>query len=84
MGTNYNVRREEPDMEQLQHNYDECKAELDEALQEDGQYSRRYQNAEYLCRIAERKLDAAQNRTKQREESNSRTAKEIVDRVMER
>jgi ElaB/YqjD/DUF883 family membrane-anchored ribosome-binding protein len=83
MPSNWNVQ-DESDIEKLQHTYDEWKAELDEALEEEGEYSRRYRNAEYLFRIAERRLETAQSRIKRREESQQRSAKEIVDDVMGR
>jgi len=71
-------------MEKLQHSYDEWEAEVDEALEEDGEYGRRYQNAMYLFKIAQRQLEAAQAAIKQREDDEKRTAKEIVDDLMRR
>ena len=83
MGSEWNVKHE-PDMEKLQHSYDEWKAEVDEALEEDGEYGRRYQNAMYLFKIAQRQLEVAQAAIKQREDDEKRTAKEIVDDLMRR
>jgi hypothetical protein len=84
MGSSWNVKREEPDMEKLQHSVDEWQEEADAALEEEpeGKYSRRYQNAEYLLRIARRRLEAAQAQIKKHEDDEKRTAKEIVDSVM--
>ncbi len=81
MGSNWNVKHE-PDMEKLQHTYDEWKAEADEALEQGGVYSRRYQNVMYLLRIAERRLEAAQRQIERGELDEKRTAKEIVDGLM--
>ncbi len=81
MGSEWNVKHE-PNMEKLQHTYDEWKAEADEALEENGVYSRRYQNVMYLLRIAERRLEAAQRQIERRELDEKRTAKEIVDGLM--
>ncbi len=78
MGSNWNVKHE-PDMDKLQHSYDEWKAEVDEALEEDGEYSRRYANAIYLFRITQRQLEAAQAAIKEREDDEKRTAKEVDD-----
>ena len=82
MGSSWNVKHE-PDMEKLQHSYDEWEAEVDEALEVDGEYSRRYGNAIYLFGVAQRQLEAAQAAIQQREDDEKRTAKEIVDRMME-
>ncbi len=83
MGSSWNVKHE-PDMEKLQHSHDEWKAEVDEALEEDGEYSRRYQNAVYLFRILERRLEAAQLREEKAAKQDKLTAKEIVDRMVDR
>jgi hypothetical protein len=83
MGSNWNVRRDD-DIEKLQHTYDEWKAETDEALEEEGDHSRRYLNATYFLRMAERRLEAAKYQIKRVEDSEKRSPKEIVDRVMER
>jgi hypothetical protein len=84
MGSNWNVQRAEPDMEKLQHSVDEWQDEANAALKEEegGKYSRRYLNAVYLLRIAQRKLEAAQAQAKQREDDEKRTAKEIVDSLI--
>ncbi len=47
-------------------------------------YSRRYQNVMYLLRIAERRLEAAQRKIERGELDEKRTAKEIVDRMVDR
>ena len=83
MGSEWNVKHE-PNMEKLQHTYDEWKAEADEALEEGGVYSRRYQNVMYLLRIAERRLEAAQLREEKAAKQDKLTAKEIVDRMVDR
>ncbi len=83
MGSEWNVKHE-PDMEKLQHNVDEWQEEADEALATEGEYGRRYQNAMYLLRIAERRLEAAQRQIERREVDEKRTAKEIVDDLMRR
>nr|MBA2599045.1 hypothetical protein [Actinomycetota bacterium] len=71
-------------MEKLQHTYDEWEAEVEEALEVDGEYSRRYGNAIYLFSVAQRQLEVAQAAMKRREDDEKRTAKEIVDDLMRR
>lgn len=85
MGSNWNVQREEPSIEELEEQVKNLRAQAAKALKsEGGKYSRDFRNADYLLRHAERQLESALSKEEQRAAKENLTPKEIVDRLMER
>lgn len=83
MGTNWNVRRPTPTIEELTEDVAEWKKEVARA-QAWGEWSRPYREAIANLSMLERKLDALKHTEEKKEASSKRTPREIVDDLMDR
>ncbi len=82
MPSNWHTKPRDVTIAELKENVEELQGEATEALQEGGEYGRRYRQAVANLAVAERRLSSAKAKEEQRKKEAALSPSEIVDRVM--